>query len=110
MDEVWITQQFGMRLRDIRTERGVKQEQLARRAGLSRTSVVNIEKGRQGVALSTLYRLAEALELQPGDLLPPPRTDDQQSGLTVAIGGRPEADAHVLREVFRNLDGERDAK
>jgi transcriptional regulator with XRE-family HTH domain len=48
-----------------------KQEELARRVGISRASLANIENGRQSVLVHHLYALAKALDLQPGDLLPP---------------------------------------
>ncbi len=38
--------------------------------GLTRTSVTNIEKGRQKVRLDTLYDIAEVLGESPQDLLP----------------------------------------
>jgi transcriptional regulator with XRE-family HTH domain len=72
MDEARLNLEFGSRLRERRQEAGMSQETLAETAGLSRTSVVNIEKGRQGVSLGTLYRLANALACDCADLLPPP--------------------------------------
>lgn len=66
----WLDRAFGVLLRDRRDIQHMSQQQLAEAAGLSRTSVVNIEKGRQGVSLDSLYKLAGALGCQPGDLLP----------------------------------------
>ena len=40
---------LGGRIRAARDRAGVKQEQLAQAVGLSRTSITNIERGRQGV-------------------------------------------------------------
>jgi transcriptional regulator with XRE-family HTH domain len=45
---------------------------------LSRSSIANIERGKQGVSLLQLYVLAEALEVTPADLLPPPAAVLQQ--------------------------------
>ena len=47
------------------------QERLGTLVGLSRTSITNIEKGRQHVSLQQLYRIAEVLEIAPDVLLPP---------------------------------------
>lgn len=53
------------------------QERLAARVGLSRTSIVNVEAGRQRVPLHQLYRIAGALGMEPADLLPPaPEVDE----------------------------------
>jgi transcriptional regulator with XRE-family HTH domain len=47
------------------------QDTLARRVGISRASIANIESGRQNVLLHHVYRLASALEFSKiSDLLP----------------------------------------
>lgn len=65
-----LNEQFGRQLLEQRTSVGMTQEELASASGISRVSIVNIERGRQGVSLSTLYRLADALGLAPNELLP----------------------------------------
>jgi transcriptional regulator with XRE-family HTH domain len=57
-------------IREAREERGVTQEALATLVSLSRTSLTNIERGRQKVQLHTLCRLAAALDVTPGLFLP----------------------------------------
>ncbi len=49
---------------------GMTQAELARRIGLSRTSVTNIEQGRHHVSLQQFLRIASALEVAPEALLP----------------------------------------
>ena len=49
----------------------MKQEALAKQLAISRGSLANIETGRQGILVHQLYRIADALELAPTDLLPP---------------------------------------
>lgn len=46
------------------------QEKLGLLVGLSRTSITNIEKGRQHVSLHQLFALAGALKVRPDALLP----------------------------------------
>jgi transcriptional regulator with XRE-family HTH domain len=60
----------GKLIREARKRRGVTQEGLATLVSLSRTSLTNIERGRQKVQLHTLCRLAASLELTPDSLLP----------------------------------------
>lgn len=48
------------------------QEELGRRVGLSRVSIVNVEKGRQHLAVHQLYAFAKALNVKPEALLPRP--------------------------------------
>ncbi len=60
---------FGARVRELRLERGLSQEDLAEKAGLHRNYVGGIERGERNVALDNIYRLALALEVNAGDLL-----------------------------------------
>jgi transcriptional regulator with XRE-family HTH domain len=43
---------------------------LGRRVHMSRTSITNLESGAQKMQLHTLFSLASALEVEPGELLP----------------------------------------
>lgn len=65
-----LYQLFGDRVRVLREEKNVTQEELARRVDLSRTSITNIEKGRQRVLLHQLVEIASALDAKPQDLMP----------------------------------------
>lgn len=46
------------------------QAELGERAGLSRSTIANIEVGRQDITITTLLALADALGLAPSLLLP----------------------------------------
>lgn len=52
---------LGQQIRALRRMRGVTQQALAQRVGLSRTSVTNIELGRQPVTVEMFYRITAAL-------------------------------------------------
>jgi transcriptional regulator with XRE-family HTH domain len=65
-----LYKQFGQRLRELRMEAGLTQEDVAERVKLRRTSITNIERGRQHIALHQLYLLASAVGTSPQDLLP----------------------------------------
>ena len=54
-----------------RKARGLSQEDLAFAAGIDRTYVSGIERGRRNPSLLMIARLAEALGVTPGDLLAP---------------------------------------
>ena len=61
---------FGERVRELRLERGMSQEQLADKAGLHRTAISFIEIAKRSSTLETVERLAKALRVQPADLMP----------------------------------------
>lgn len=65
---------FGSRLREAREQADVTQEELARRVDLSRTSITNIEKGRQRILLHQVLNLAGALNVDPAQLMPSDET------------------------------------
>jgi transcriptional regulator with XRE-family HTH domain len=55
----------------IRKERGLTQEQLAERSGLSQQYLSGLEQGRRNPTIVTIYELAEALEVSHLDLVTP---------------------------------------
>ncbi|MCR6632926.1 MAG: helix-turn-helix domain-containing protein [Magnetospirillum sp.] len=64
-----IREQFGRILRETRTAKGLTQEELAFRAGMSVPYLSDIERGKSAPSLSMLADLALALETHPSDLL-----------------------------------------
>lgn len=66
-----ITERFGYHVRRWRLEAGITQEALADAVGLTRTSIVNIERGRQAVSVDRLPAFAVALNVQVTDLFDP---------------------------------------
>lgn len=66
-----ILRLFGERLRELRTERNLSQEQLAELASLDRNYIGQIERAERNVALVNIVRIAKALEVEPGELFAP---------------------------------------
>lgn len=62
--------EFGRLLREFRDQAQLSQLDVSKRVGLSRTSITNIESGRQQVSLHLLYSLASAVGANPESLLP----------------------------------------
>lgn len=60
---------FGGNLRAARKRLGLTQEEVARRSGVHVTEVSRIEAGKRDPKVSTLERLAKAVEIKPGRLL-----------------------------------------
>lgn len=69
----WFYRDFGARVRAARGD-AISQQELARRIGLSRASVANIERGVQRVPVHMISVLAAALDITAEDLLPPEAT------------------------------------
>jgi transcriptional regulator with XRE-family HTH domain len=62
-DNEIVTIDVGSRLRQLRTERGMSMRALARASGLSTNALSMIERGRTSPSVSTLYKVADALEV-----------------------------------------------
>ncbi len=60
---------MAIRLKELRKERGMSQEELAARASISRTYLARLETARQDPTLSTLEKLAKALKVPVEKLL-----------------------------------------
>lgn len=56
-----LTKAIAARLAEIRAQRGMSQEDVARKARLQRVSVSRIERGVHEPSLTTLERIARAL-------------------------------------------------
>lgn len=101
--------QLGARLRDLRTGRGWTQDELARRAGLSKSYLSRIEDGERQPSLASLLSLAQAYGISVASLFAAPAEEgrhcailragslpqQQGNGLTYTPLSRPERAAHM---------------
>lgn len=64
-----IKQNFGNHLQKLRIDKNLSIRKLASSAGLEYSQVQRIENGKVNIALTTLFALAEGLDVQPMLLL-----------------------------------------
>ena len=64
-----ICTRLGQNVRRLREANGWSQEDFADRAGIHRTYVSDIERGRRNPSITVVERLAEPLKVTPGSLL-----------------------------------------
>lgn len=84
--------ELGRLIKEKRKRILLNQSALGDSVGLSRTSITNIERGRQQVALHMLYEIASALRVEPQDLLPAKRFLEKKRTLRLS-------DRHLSQEV-----------
>jgi transcriptional regulator with XRE-family HTH domain len=65
---------FATNLRRWRNARGLSQDDLAYEAGVSRSYLSQLEKGAYYASLKIIGRLAQALDIEPAELLRMPTT------------------------------------
>jgi transcriptional regulator with XRE-family HTH domain len=59
---------FGEKVREIRKEKGLSQEELSYRANLHRTYIGMIERAEKNITLLNIEKIANALETSINDL------------------------------------------
>ena len=69
MEESEIIRSFGKVLREIREEKGITQERLANEIQSHFTHISRLENGHKQPTLTTLFKLAEILKVEPEDFI-----------------------------------------
>lgn len=60
---------FGDRVRELRKERGLSQEELSFKADLHRTYIGMIERAEKNITLTNIEKISKALDVLPQELL-----------------------------------------
>jgi transcriptional regulator with XRE-family HTH domain len=60
-----VQQQFGTRMRGLRQQRGLSQEELAFSCNLDRTYIGSVERGERNISLVNIHTIAAALGVSP---------------------------------------------
>jgi len=68
-EEQEFIKKFGIKLKQIRVEKGFSQEMLANDADIPVNQVGRIERAEIKTTLGTIYKLADALQVAPKELL-----------------------------------------
>ena len=82
-----VLARVAVKIRVLRQQRGLSQQRLSERSGLSRRMIVAIENEEANVSLSNLDRLAAALDVSLSELVRPPDAPDTRRIDAVAWRG-----------------------
>jgi DNA-binding XRE family transcriptional regulator len=69
-EDVTYKKFVGWKIEQLRKNKSLTQEELSDKLGLSRVSIVNIEKGRQDLSLRNLQNICELFNIKSSDILP----------------------------------------
>ena len=75
------------------------QEALAQAVDLTRTSITNVERGRQKLLVHTLVSIADALGVVPGELLP--KVNGNEDALELALKDRSVPEREWITKALR---------
>jgi transcriptional regulator with XRE-family HTH domain len=108
LDDQKLTIELGKRIQRYRRMQVplMSQERLASLLGLTRTSVTNIERGKQKMTLDTVYKLCEAFDVPLNEFLPPLSDVLADLEQSVVVGGQAyDLPAKTANAVKRLLPG-----
>jgi len=92
----------GFKIRELRDERGLSMRALARKSGISANALSMIERGRTSPSVSTLYKLADALDVPITDLF----RDEPEGSNVVFRKGTERTRVPFPRGLWEGLGGE----
>ena len=64
-----LLEEFGKRIRQLRTERNLSQEELSFQTGFHRTYIGMVERGERNISLSNIAVFAKYFEMSVSELL-----------------------------------------
>ena len=60
-----LKEMIGSRIQEIRNKKGITQDQLSEKVGISSKYLSSIERGKENPTLNTILKLAQSLEVKP---------------------------------------------
>jgi transcriptional regulator with XRE-family HTH domain len=99
---------IGIRVRGARTQHGWTQEELAHAVGLTRSSVANLEAGRQRTLAHVMVLIAQALGIPVETLLPSGQELDKIADVqapALDLDGQPDSTQDFVTSVMRRATG-----
>lgn len=95
-----VRQRLGMRIRTLREERGLTQDDLADRIRISRVYVWQLERGERTASLETLIAIAKAFDVSLSEIFldVDRETSKELTRLSAAAAGQPIG---IQRRIFR---------
>lgn len=71
-----VLKAFGVRVREIRVNKGLSQERLAHLAKIDRTYIGGVERGERNLGVKNVWRIADALGVPAAELFRVAASDD----------------------------------
>jgi transcriptional regulator with XRE-family HTH domain len=103
-DEFYVG--LGRKIQHARRHLGITQEQLAARLSLNRTSITNIESGKQRILVHTLIEIASIFGLSPAELFPSEKNPTKRLSVSELLRkGSTQNQRQFLRSVLEHTGG-----
>ncbi|MGW4370770.1 helix-turn-helix domain-containing protein [Nocardia takedensis] len=100
--------ELGTRIRNARTTKKISQQELADEVGLKRSSIANIEAGRQRSVVHLIALVGQSLSLTPDELFPEIREEGEIGDVEITqndIEGQPMNTQEFIASAMRRRTG-----
>lgn len=98
-----LKQMIGARIKEIRTKKGITQEQLSERMEINPKYLSSIERGKENPTLNTLIRLSESLGVDLSEIFRFIQIEDPAERKSLIISLLDESDSEQLKLIFKIL-------
>jgi len=94
---------IGARIKEIRSKRGITQDQLSERMEINPKYLSSIERGKENPTLNTLLKLSESLEVSLDEVFSFVEIEDPDKRKSLLISLLDEANDEQLKLAFKIL-------
>lgn len=101
MDKQTLMRTIGNNIRNHQKLRGLTQEQLAEKAGISTSFCANIERGNKGISLFVLKDISDILEVSVDRLMSAEDDYDYMQDIAALLNGRPKEFIIAVEQIVR---------
>lgn len=101
LDKSSLMRTIGNNIREYRKLRGLTQEQLAERVGISPSFCANIERGNKGVSLVVIKNISEVLEVSVDRLMSADEEYDYIQDVITLLNGKPKQFIIAIEQIVR---------
>ena len=98
-----LKEMIGSRIQEIRNKKGITQDQLSEKVGISSKYLSSIERGKENPTLNTILKLAQSLEVKPDHFFIHLEIEDPGKRKSMINDILDEADEDQLKLIYKVL-------
>ena len=98
-----LKEMIGSRIQEIRNKRGITQDQLSEKVGISSKYLSSIERGKENPRLNTILKLARSLDVKLDEFFTHLDIEDPAKRKSMIIEMLDEADEDKLKLAYKVL-------
>lgn len=98
-----LKQMIGARVKEIRTKRGITQDQLSERVEINPKYLSSIERGKENPTLNTLIKLSQSLEVKLDEIFSFVEIADPDTRKSLILSLLDEANDEELKLAYKIL-------